>query len=69
MATIKAYQPITSDVFHCRRCGQNHDGIVFARFRRPIVDADGTVWERWGMCPTTDEPILLSAIVHPTQGN
>ncbi len=57
--------PIISDVFHCARCGQNHDGVEFEAFTRPPVDDDGTVWERWGVCPTTGEPILLSEMVHP----
>lgn len=44
----------------CARCGQNHlDGVVFRRFMRPVVDADGTTWEWWGKCPVSKDPILL----------
>lgn len=60
---------ILADVFHCARCGENHDAIRFQKFTRPIVDADGTVWERWGMCPAMNEPILMSATVKPTGMN
>jgi hypothetical protein len=58
-------QTITTDVFHCARCGENHEALVFQKFTRPMVDEDSTVWKHWAMCPVLHEPILLSAIVVP----
>lgn len=43
---------------HCARCDQPHSNLVFWRFTRPVVDADGTVWALWAECPNTREPIL-----------
>lgn len=62
-------QAITTSVFHCARCGENHDAVTFQKFTRPIIDADGTVWQRWGMCPVTNEPILMSGIFKPSHPN
>ncbi len=47
-------------VQHCARCHGDHEAVTFSFFENwPIVDADGTVWQAWGLCPTTKEPILL----------
>jgi hypothetical protein len=45
-------------VISCARCGQDHE-VEFKKFQRPIEDSDSTVWTHWGICPNTDEPILL----------
>lgn len=48
------------DVLRCARCGLDHHALEFKLFNGdPIVDSDGTIWERWGICPTTGDPILL----------
>jgi len=45
-------------VGRCARCGEDHEAIQWFRITRPIEDTDGTVWDEWGACPTTGEPIL-----------
>jgi len=51
---------VETGVSHCARCGKDHkDKIIFKEFLRPIVDSDGTVWNYWGKCPNSGEPILL----------
>lgn len=52
----------TENVIQCARCGRDHDGVIFYEFGRPIVDSDGTVWDWWGLCPTTGDPILLRSV-------
>ena len=49
---------VTATVRHCARCGTDHQ-MEFREFTRPNVDADGTEWTHWGMCPVTDEPVLM----------
>lgn len=55
-------QPFTDDLIHCARCGANHEALVWKPFQRPVVDADGTVWGWWTMCPYNQEPVLLTKI-------
>lgn len=52
-------------VLGCARCGQDHSGFIFQKFQNPIADADGTVWDWWGLCPTTGEPVLLKYELPP----
>lgn len=52
-------ETITSDIFHCARCGQIHIEQEFKKFYRPIRDKDGTTWDYWGLCPISRDPILL----------
>lgn len=57
-----------NEVYQCARCGQTHledERVEFKRFKKPVVDRDGTVWEYWGTCPLTGDPILLSVIQEP----
>lgn len=46
-------------VKNCARCGESHAPIKVRRFDRPVVDEDGTVWDWWGTCPTSGDPILM----------
>ena len=47
-------------ITHCARCGHNHNLEVY-RFQRPIEDSDGTVWDSWGLCEVTGEPVLVKS--------
>lgn len=47
-------------VFHCARCGEDHTDLSPKTFQRPVIDEDGTVWDRWVTCPTTGDPILIT---------
>ena len=47
------------DVFNCARCSGDHAHFKFNEFKRPIVDKDGTIWDFWGICPTTNKPVLM----------
>ena len=49
----------TVDIKSCARCGDNHDRMIFYEFGKPIVDTDGTIWDWWGLCPKTGDPVLL----------
>ena len=51
-----------SPVNHCARCGKDHRELKFHKFKQPIVDEDGTVWEYWTICPRTGDPVLLRTI-------
>lgn len=46
----------------CARCGEDHLYLEFQLFQNPVEDSDGTIWNYWGMCPTTKEPILMKII-------
>lgn len=48
----------TIEVTSCARCGKDHD-VTFYQFGNPIVDTDGTIWDWWGLCPNTGDPVLL----------
>ena len=50
---------IITTVYHCARCDETHEGLLFEQFTIPIEDADGTIWAWWALCPTVNEPILL----------
>ena len=47
------------DIEQCARCGLDHTGLAFKKFKNPIVDSDGTVWNWWSLCLRTGEPILM----------
>lgn len=49
---------VFDDLIHCARCGADHPHLEWHAFRKPVVDADGTVWRRWATCPTTGDPVL-----------
>ncbi len=52
------------NVRQCARCQQDHDQLEFKEFvNNPIEDSDGTIWNQWGICPITNESILLKIIV------
>lgn len=42
----------------CARCGGNHWGIVWNKFKNPIELGDRLI-THWKMCPETNEPILM----------
>lgn len=55
-------------VLRCARCGENHEHVLAKRFvGEPIVDEDGTTWDRWGLCPKTGDPILFRSITDDDQ--
>lgn len=46
------------DVRDCRRCGADHDHVLFQQLSNPI---DGK-WKWWGMCPVLSQPVLLGVV-------
>ncbi len=46
----------------CARCGEDHPGLTFFKFLRPV-----TGYEWWTPCPTTDEPILMRIVTEPKE--
>jgi len=48
------------NVNSCARCGEDHEQIEFKKFVRPVEDSDGTLWNWWGFCPRTLDPILMT---------
>lgn len=46
-------------VDNCARCGLSHPGVSFISLKRPIVVGMVHEFEYWGICPTTNEPILM----------
>lgn len=48
------------NVRHCARCGGDHPVTVKRFASNPVVDDDGTVWDWWGLCPATGDPILMN---------
>lgn len=59
MKTTMTPDLLMTDVLNCARCREDHQMMEFRRFQRPIIDSDNTVWNFWGSCPTTKEPVLL----------
>jgi len=51
-----------ANIKDCARCGNDHEGLIFKRFVRPIYDKDGTIWHYWTLCPETDEPLLMRGV-------
>lgn len=45
-------------ITNCARCTLTHEVEVKA-FVIPIVDSDGTVWDRYALCPNNGDPILI----------
>jgi hypothetical protein len=57
------------NVLHCARCGQDHEALEFHFFvGAPIEDPDGTIWNRWGLCPITGDPVLLRSLTQEEDG-
>lgn len=50
-------QPI--NIINCARCGGYHERLIFKSMDNPIKDSDGMEWDRWAMCPTSGDPILM----------
>lgn len=50
---------IKTAVRHCTRCDGDHE-VEFEQFiKHPITDSDGTIYDWWGLCPVTGDPILM----------
>lgn len=43
----------------CARCEGDHTGVPSQEFARPI-ELGGLTWGWWGVCPETNEPILMT---------
>ena len=48
-------------VNECARCGDTHVDLTFERFTRPI-QLDGVTYQYYGVCPSTQEPILCAMV-------
>jgi hypothetical protein len=58
--TTPASVAITTDVKNCARCGGAHNALEFAPLSNPPDDIT-----HWALCPTTQEPILLTVTEAP----
>ena len=48
------------DIFHCARCGQDHEMLTFKPFTDTVEDESGNVlFSHWCLCPINAEPILM----------
>lgn len=57
---------LTIDISHCARCDEDHNALEFNRFKKyPFEESNGTFYDYWALCPTLQEPILLTV----TEGN
>lgn len=57
--------PILFRVGACARCGGDHEDVVFKAFDRPVI-VDGTPrYHRWGTCPASHDPILMTLTEAP----
>jgi len=61
---------VTVAIKRCARCGQDHD-IEFKHFvGDSFEDSDGVVFDWWGLCPTTGDPVFMTnkdeKLVDPT---
>lgn len=50
-------------VENCARCGLYHAAVNFVSFKRPVVVGAVHEFEYWGVCPTTEEPILMQVVM------
>lgn len=50
---------VTIDVDNCARCEEDHKGLKFKEFVRPLQTSAST---HWCMCPTSKEPILMKIV-------
>lgn len=47
-------------VYHCASCDHDHKSVEFHAFiGQPIQRADGNVWNYYGYCPITGDPIMM----------
>lgn len=47
-------------VYACARCGGDHE-IEFQHFKgKSFEDADGAIYDWWGLCSVTGDPVLMS---------
>jgi hypothetical protein len=51
---LEKEEKITTDIKYCARCGEDHGGLQFVRFKHPCGE-----FTHWAMCPKMQEPILL----------
>ena len=52
-------EKVTTDVYACARCGEDHTQLVFTHFMR-----EASQWTHWASCPITKEPVLLKIVEH-----
>jgi hypothetical protein len=49
------------DINNCARCEENHTHVLFKRFKNSLI-VENHIFNYWGICPVTSEPILLKII-------
>ncbi len=54
-------EEVTYNVKSCARCGQDHDNLIFKKFKNPFIFKNVEI-EYWALCPICHEPILLHII-------
>lgn len=60
---LRLKKEIKTTIDGCARCGDKHVDLEFKLFvKNSIMDANGTHWNYWAMCPNIKEPILLKII-------
>lgn len=57
---------MVQSIQNCARCAGDHEMVIFNRFKSAVV-ADTAVYEWWGSCPETGEPILCQVIYGDTE--
>ena len=55
--SLRKTQQVTTTVYSCQRCSQNHEDMVFHELYNSMDD-----WRYWATCPITKQPILLRLV-------
>lgn len=50
------------EIKRCARCGEDHLSVTFFSFDRPPTDVDNIAWSHWGICPKSNDPILMRQV-------
>jgi len=46
-------------VYSCSRCDKDHSNVEVYGFEKHGIVIDDTEYSHWGICPETDDPILI----------
>lgn len=48
------------NVKKCVQCKQDHENMPFKKLNNAMQDADGNIWEYYGICPVTNDPVFMN---------
>jgi hypothetical protein len=53
-------EQVTTDILGCARCGQDHMILEFKKFKILPIIIEKVIYDYWGFCPMTGDPIIMS---------